>query len=52
MAMAILLQVMLEGLGDSYEPEVPFEGKSRKNIFVTETVDPLFEEDEQEEVAE
>lgn len=37
MALAILLQLLLEGRGDNYEPEVPSERKAR------EVIDPLFE---------
>lgn len=42
MALAILLQLLLEGRGENYEPEVPDERRAR------EIIDPLFEEGEVE----
>lgn len=44
MATAILLQLMLEGKGESYAPEVPFDmrGKQYKDVL-----DPLFESNEE-----
>ena len=48
MALAITLQLMLEGKGELYVPEIPVDerGKSR----VRDIVDPLFEEEEELEV--
>lgn len=47
MATAIMLQLLLEGKGESYTPEVPIDqrGKYRPN----DIIDPLFEEDVVEE---
>ncbi len=49
MSCAILLQLMLEGKGEYYTPEIPIDerGKQRKDI-----VDPLFEEKIDNEIAE
>lgn len=43
MAMAIMLQLLLEGKGENYTPEVPID--QRKDVR-QEIVDPLFESDE------
>lgn len=50
MACAILLQMLLEGKGDFYVPEIPIDqrGKNRGR----EIVDPLFESKEEEEFSE
>jgi hypothetical protein len=49
MACAILLQLLLEGRGESYTPEVPFDENRRAS---KEFVDPLFErEDDESEYA-
>lgn len=47
MALAILLQLLLEGKGEFYVPEIPIDqrGKAR----VTDTVDPLFELEQDDE---
>ena len=49
MACAIMLQLLLEGKGESYVPEIPIDerGKMRREI-----VDPLFEKEEKLEFAE
>lgn len=53
MALAILLQMLLEGRGENYTPEVPNEMGVRRRINVPEIIDPLFEgEDEELEIAE
>lgn len=43
MALAILLQLLLEGKGDTYAPEIPEERSGKKRRKVQEIVDPLFE---------
>lgn len=45
MALAIMLQMLLEGKGENFEPYVPIEGRRREKDY-----DPLFEEDEYEEL--
>lgn len=44
MATAIMLQLMLEGKGEFYTPEIPID---ERNNVVREIIDPLFEEDEE-----
>lgn len=53
MAAAIMLQLMLEGRGEDYTPEVPIdERKTYRGGINQEIIDPLFEEErEKEEVA-
>lgn len=46
MAMAIMLQLMLEGKGESYAPEIPID--ERQNIR-KEIIDPLFEQNSDHE---
>lgn len=48
MATAIWLQLAIEGLGENYAPEVPYDEK-RNHKKITEIVDPLFEEDNTDE---
>ena len=48
-AMAITLQLMLEGKGEMYTPEVPIDQRSR---VVKDIVDPLFEKENEFEFAE
>lgn len=45
MAVAILLQLLLENYGENYVPEVPADQRVKKKR-TEEVVDPLFEEDE------
>lgn len=47
MAAAILLQLLLEGKGDSYVPEVPIDQRGKR---VREVIDPLFEAEELPEI--
>jgi hypothetical protein len=49
MATAILLQLMLEGRGESYTPEIPIDQRDKK---VREIIDPLFESQEVPEYSE
>lgn len=49
MAMAIMLQLLLEGKGDSYTPEIPVDQRGK---IVGEIVDTLFEGRDKMEVAE
>lgn len=49
MATAILLQLMLEGRGESYTPEIPIDQRDKK---VREIIDPLFESQEIPEYSE
>lgn len=49
MACAILLQLLLENMGDSYVPEVPIEQRGRARH--SDVVDPLFEDSGKHEVA-
>lgn len=49
MACAIMLQLMLEGRGEYYTPEIPIEMRKDR---VEEIVDPLFEEERKMEVSE
>lgn len=49
MAAAILLQLMLEGRGESYTPEIPIDQRDKK---VREIIDPLFESQEVPEYSE
>lgn len=53
MASAIMLQLMLEGRGENYTPEIPVdERRSHKSLSYQEIIDPLFEEEkEMDEVA-
>lgn len=46
MATSILLQLLLEGKGENYTPEVVKEGSIRKSGRDGDIVDPLFEEDQ------
>ena len=43
MALAILLQLLLEGKGEHYTPEIPMEQRQRKSESSDEIIDPLFE---------
>lgn len=53
MALAILLQLLLEGKGENYAPEVPDERRGRRIRKTPEIIDPLFEESNKEvEIAE
>lgn len=53
MALALLLQLLLEGREENYAPEVPEERYGRRRKIVQEIIDPLFEKDEEDvEVAE
>ena len=54
MALGILLQLLLEGKGENYAPEVPDERRGRRGIHnIPEIIDPLFEgEDITHEIAE
>ena len=54
MALGILLQLLLEGKGENYAPEVPDERRGRRRIRnIPEIIDPLFEvEDITHEIAE
>jgi len=53
MSLAILLQMMLEGRGQDYTPEQPFDEYSPKNRQrVKEVIDPLFEKEENVEYSE
>lgn len=48
MATAIMLQLLLENVGEDYEPEIPLEHRRRGgNVHI---IDPLFERDNEEEV--
>ncbi len=49
MAAAIMLQLMLEGKGDFYTPEIPID---QRGSVARETVDPLFESESEAEFAE
>jgi len=49
MALAIMLQLLLEGKGEDYTPEVPIEQRESKPRDI---LDPLFESEEVHEVAE
>jgi len=49
MAAAILLQLLLEGKGESYTPEVPIDQRDKR---VREIIDPLFEVEDLPEIAE
>ena len=49
MACAIMLQLMLEGRGENYTPEIPID--ERGNIK-REIIDPLFEREEKQEFSE
>lgn len=49
MATAIMLQLLLEGKGEFYTPEIPIDQRDRRS---REIVDPLFENTVKEEVAE
>ena len=50
MACAIALQLLLEHKGENYTPEVPIDDRKRER-GVSEVVDPLFEQDEDIDVA-
>ncbi len=49
MATAILLQLLLEGKGDNFTPEIPVDQKPHSRL--KEIVDPLFETNEATEIA-
>lgn len=49
MAGAIMLQLLLEGRGEHYTPEIPIDQRGQTRH--TETIDPLFESDNKAEVA-
>ena len=49
MAAAIMLQLMLEGKGDYYVPEIPIDERNKPRS--REIVDPLFEKEEENECA-
>ncbi len=49
MAAAILLQLLLEGKGESYTPEVPIDQRDKR---VREIIDPLFEVEDLPEIVE
>jgi hypothetical protein len=49
MACAIMLQLLLEGKGDTYTPEIPIDQRGK---YVGEIVDELFEKENKMEVAE
>jgi hypothetical protein len=49
MALAIMLQLLLEGKGENYIPEIPIDQRGK---YVGEVVDELFEGKHKEEVAE
>lgn len=49
MALAILLQLLLEGKGENYTPEIPID---QRHNYVGEIVDELFERKNKEEYAE
>ncbi len=49
MACAILLQLMLEGKGDFYTPEIPIDERDKKQHY--DVLDPMFEKEEEHEVA-
>ena len=51
MACAICLQLMLEGKGEDYMPEIPYDERST-SASRKEIIDPLFESDDDMEVAE
>lgn len=48
MAMAILIQLILEGVGEDYEPENTNNNARRRKKKIEEVIDPLFEEEERE----
>lgn len=47
MATAIMLQLLLEGVGDDYAPEIPSDQRTGAGATRQEVVDPLFEGEEQ-----
>jgi len=49
MACAIMLQLLLEGKGEFYVPEIPIDQRNNK---IKETIDPLFESNFEEEFSE
>ncbi len=49
MATAIMLQLLLEGKGDSFTPEIPIDQRGKK---VREVIDPLFEQEDSPEYSE
>lgn len=49
MATAIMLQLLLEGRGENYTPEIPIDQRDRP--VVSDIVDPLFEEEGNDEYA-
>lgn len=50
MALGIMLQLMLESRGEDYIPEVPVDER-KNNRVSTDIIDPLFERNEENEVA-
>jgi hypothetical protein len=48
-ALAIMLQLLLEGKGENYLPEVPIDQRGKK---IKEIIDPLFEKDDKVEMSE
>jgi len=51
MALAIMLQLLLEGKGEYYTPEIPIDERD-KCMIVHDIIDPIFEKEEKLEVAE
>jgi len=51
MAMAIMLQLLLEGKGEFYTPEIPIDERARR-VHTSDIIDPLFEKEEKLEVSE
>lgn len=50
MAVGILLQLMLENRGETYTPEIPFDGRINSTVqFRDDIIDPAFERDTQDE---
>ena len=50
MALAIMLQLLLEGRGENYTPEIPVDQRHKPSAV--DIVDPLFEEENDDEFAE
>jgi hypothetical protein len=49
MAMAILLQLMLEGKGEYYTPEIPLEQRKEGRAIQHDIIDPAFEDEKDDE---
>lgn len=49
MASAITLQLMLEGKGDTFTPEIPVDERRERKTEDEDMIDPLFERSEEEE---